>query len=428
MCASVTSVTSTGNESQLVHIGRQAIHDRTGEVVGYELLFRGGADATEAHRRNAYATSQVIVNAFAEFGLEQLVGDRPCFLNLTREFLVGDLPLPFGPEQVVLEVLETVDVDDDVFAGVTMLADQGYLIALDDFVLGDGHDRLLDLASYVKLDLLDVDAATVTSTVTAVREYRHIKLVAERIESPHTRALAHDLGFDLFQGHIFGRPQTLTAVSLNPSRMRRLELFGALTSADIQMQQVVQIVTTDPALSYRVLQATNSASVGLPRKVSSVHEAITMLGIDRIRQWVALMLVSDISEATEEQLSTMMSRARLCQMIAERLEVPTDAAFTVGLLAGVAELVAEPMGELLVRLPVSTEITDALLHGRGRLGQVLSMVRAYEQSDLPALKTGPVSSAEMARAYLSALGWSQRTMAGAMSVPRRRPSARVAGS
>jgi len=410
----VTSATSTGSDSQLVHIGRQAIYDRAGEVIGYELLFRGGIEDTEAHRRNAYATSQVIVNAFAEFGLEQIVGGKPCFLNLTREFLVGDLPLPFEPGRVVLEILESVVLDDDVLAGVASLVEQGFQIALDDFVWGQGHEKLLDLASYVKIDMLESDPQTVVSTVFTVRRHPQIKLVAERVQTPELQDLAQKFGFDYFQGHAYGRPQTLSAISLNPSRMRRLELFGALTAADIEMNKVVQIVTTDPALSYRVLQATNSAATGLPRKVASVREAIMMLGTDRIRQWVALMLVSDISEATEEQLSTMMSRAKLCQTIADRLNVPSDAAFTVGLLSGVGELVAEPMAELVSRMPVTAEIVEALVHGKGRLGEVLAMVQAYEKSDLSALREAPVSSAELARAYLSALGWSQRTVGGVL--------------
>src|SRR3569833_3570869 len=86
----------------LVHVGRQALYDRAGRVAGYELLFRGDAAAVEAHERGAYATSRVLVTAFTAVGIAPLVGDALCFVNLTREFIVGELPLPFGTEQVVL--------------------------------------------------------------------------------------------------------------------------------------------------------------------------------------------------------------------------------------------------------------------------------------------------------------------------------------
>ena len=401
--------------TQLVHIGRQPIYDWSGRIVGYELLFRGSADETEASRRSAYATSQVIVNAFTEFGLEHLVGGRTCFINLTRDFLVGDLPLPFDPEHAVLEILETVEVDDAVVAGVEDLVKRGYRIALDDFVFGLGHERLLGLASYVKLDLLIREPDELAEVVESCRRYPGLMLVAERVENDEHVLIARRLGFDLVQGYAVGRPQVITAMSLSPSRLRRLELLAAVMAEDADISGVVRIVSSDPALSYRVLRATNTAAVGLPRRVSSVRDAVVLLGLAKIRQWVALMLVSDIADsADEEQLATTMARARLCQTVAERMDLSGDSAFTVGLLAGVADLLAEPIADLVSRLPLSAEVADALVDGRGRLGQVLSIVRAYEVADDAALAVSPVSPADLAKAYLAAIGWSMETVQGAL--------------
>jgi c-di-GMP-related signal transduction protein len=408
----VTLVTEAAGASGLVHIGRQPIHDRSGAIVAYELLFRGTRTATAATKFDAHATTQVILSAFQEFGLEQIVGGKRCLLNMTREFLVGDLPLPFGSDRVVLEVLETVAIDEEVIAGVAGLAARGFEIALDDFVWGSGHERLLGLAAYVKLDVLGVPLPDVELALRDVRRYPHIKVLAERIETREQLDALMALGFDFFQGHVYAKPQTLTAVSVNPSRMRRLELFTALSAADTDIDEVVPIVTADPALSFRVLQATNSASMGLARKVASVREAVTVLGADRVRQWVVLLMASDVAEASPEQLAGTLTRARLCQLVARHAGAPTDAAFTVGLLSGVAELVAEPIEDLVPRLPVTPDIAAALTGGKGRLGAVLALVRAYESSDLPALAASPLSAPELARAYLSAVGWSEAALAG----------------
>lgn len=395
-----------------VHIGRQPIYDRGGAVVAYELLFRGSRTAVAADQSDAYATTQVILNAFAEFGLRQIVGDRRCLLNMTREFLVGELPLPFEPDRVVLEVLETVEVDDEVIAGVGALVERGFQIALDDFVFGTGHERLLGLASYVKLDVLGLEPAAIAESVARLRRRRpHLRLLAERIETAAQLDVVRGLGFDLFQGHIFARAQTLTAVSVNPSRMRRLELFTALTAANADLDQVVPIVTADPALSFRVLQATNAAAHGRYRKVSSIREAVTVLGYERIQQWVVLLMASDVAATSPEHLAGTLTRARLCQLIGRQAGVASDAAFTVGLLSGVADLLAEPMEDLVPRLPVTPEIAAALVDGSGRLGQVLTLARAYEQSDLPALAAAPMPTAELARAYLSAVGWTEDAIA-----------------
>jgi c-di-GMP-related signal transduction protein len=405
--------------SHHVHIGRQPIYDRAGEVFGYELLFRGSGDALDATQANAYATSQVILNAFTEFGIGELVGDRMCFINLTRDYLVGALVLPFEPGQAVLEVLETITVDDAVVTGVATLAERGYRIALDDFVWGTGHERLLGFASYVKLDILGADPVAVAETVRRVRVHPQVRLVAERLESDGDVAFARGLGFEYFQGYVLSRPQVLSAPTLPVSRLRRVSLLGALTGANVDIEQVVSIVTGDPALSFRVLRATNSVSAGLPRKVASVRDAVMLLGARRIRQWVALMIVSDLAEGSDEQLATTMTRARLCQNVAERLGLPGDPAFTVGLLAGVADLLGEPATELVDRLPLAPEVSAALVGGTGPLGEVLNMVRAYEACDDDTLVNAPVSSAELAYEYLAALGWSVRTVDGVLGAGTR---------
>src|SRR5439155_24401678 len=124
------------------------------------------------------------VNTFGEFGLTDLAGGLPCFVNLTREFLTGRLPLPFGPEQAVLEVLETVEVDDEVAAGVDRLVDQGYAIALDDFVRGSSHERLLKQESAVKLDLLCTSPERLVGIIDAWSASPEITRLGERLDTP----------------------------------------------------------------------------------------------------------------------------------------------------------------------------------------------------------------------------------------------------
>jgi c-di-GMP-related signal transduction protein len=394
----------------VVHVGRQPIYDRAGALVGYELLFRAHADAVTATECGAYATSQVIITAVTEIGIGPLVGERMCFLNLTREFLVGELPLPFDHRQVVLEVLETVEVDDEVVAGVTALVAQGYRIALDDFVRRLGHERLLALATFVKIDILDADPADVAETVAACRRYPDVRLVAERVETEAHLRFAEDLGFDLFQGYHLGRPQVVSAPALSPSRLRRVELLGLLVGPDIPLARVVRLVTSDPALSLRLLAAANADSLGLPVMVASVHDAVTLLGVSRLRDWATLMLVSDLDSGDERDMAAAVTRARMCQNLAERMDVPGEPAFTVGLISAVAELLDQPVADLAPRLSLTAEITEALVAGAGPLGELLALVDAYEASDLPALVAGPLPGRDAARSYLDAVAWSTRML------------------
>ena len=405
----VKSPVPTPNGTHLVHVGRQPIFDRGGEVVAYELLFRGSAEAVEAGRRDTYATSQVIVNTFTEFGMTEVVGDRLCFINLTAEFLTGELTLPFGPEQVVLEVLETVTIDDTVIEGITALARAGYRIALDDFVWASGHERLLGLASFVKLDLLDGDLQRLDEIVAACRRHPGIQIVAERLETPAQLELADRYGMELRQGYALSRPQVLTTASLSPSRLRRLELLGALSAPDVNLDGILSIIARDPALSLRLLRASNSAAAGAATRVSSVRQAVVMVGLTHIRRWTILMVIDDLAEATEEQMVAVLARARFCENVAGVVGAPADAAFMAGVVSGVAALLGMPRAAMAAQLPLSGEMSAALVHSAGALGRVLRIVDAYDAGDL--------LDADLAAHYMDAMCWSTRAVRATAGAP-----------
>lgn len=402
----------------LIHVGRQPIYDRAGDVMAYELLFRDTREATRATRRSAEATGRVIISAFTEFGLDRLVGTRACFINVTREFLVGEFAIPFEPHQSVLEIVETVDVDEAVTAGVRDLVNRGYTIALDDFTPGP-QAELLQFATYVKVDLLDVDPALVDETLELCRQYPHVLLVAERLETEAELQRAFALGFDYFQGHVLGKPHVVSMATMSPARVTRMQVLAALSADDVDFDAVIDAISRDPALTYRLLQAVNSAATGVGNRVASVREAAVLLGLATVRQWITLMLVSDLADATEDQLAITMTRARACRNMAQRLGLPADPAFTVGLLSGFAQITGQPPAELGKTLPLAPEITDALIGGAGKLGEVLAVVRDYENGDPTAL-TDLLGPEDAIKAYLSAVEWSTDMLhAGAIAVSRR---------
>jgi EAL and modified HD-GYP domain-containing signal transduction protein len=171
--------------------------------------------------------------------------------------------------------------------------------------------------------------------------------------------------------------------------VRRAELLGLLVNPDVALPGAVSLVTGDPALSLRMLSVANADALSLPVTVSSIHEAVMLLGVDRLRDWAALMLVSDLHHGDEPALTAAVTRARMCQKIAERLGIPAEAAFTVGLISAAAELLSQAPADLAPRLPLNDEVTEALVAGTGPLADLLSLVFEYESSDLPALITPP---------------------------------------
>jgi c-di-GMP-related signal transduction protein len=393
---------------QEVYVGRQPILDKSLAVFGYELLFRHGPTAAYAGEDGDRATSRVIVNTFAEFGLESLVGSTLAFVNLTRHFIVGALPLPFGPEHVVLEILETTMVDDEVLAGLHTLIASGYKLAIDDY-RADDYARtklLLPLADYVKVDILDQDDDELAACVEQCRPHP-ARLIAERVETRETMDRCLQLGFDLFQGYLLGRPTVLSTPSLSPSSIACMELLTRLTKPGVRFSDLEEIVRLDVALSYRVLRAVNAAAPGLVRPIASVREALVLLGHRQLRAWVLLSVLADANEVVEEQLIAAMTRARMCELLAPRVPgLNVDSTFLAGLLSTLDFLLGLPMTEVVKRLPLDESIRLALVDHAGSLGRLLDTVSAYEAADLEALSTSSIDFADLASAYLTAVGWS----------------------
>ena len=185
--------------------------------------------------------------------------------------------------------------------------------------------------------------------------------------------------------------------------------LGVLGRPNADFEEVLSIIASDPALTMRVLRASNSAAVGTIRRVSSIRQAVVMLGLAHIRRWAMLMVVDDVAEATEAQLTDALMRARLCQNLAGRFDVNPDAAFVAGLVTAVADLLGITAASLVNHLPLTADLSAALTRGTGRLGRMLRVVDAYEHGDL-ALRGIAHAGNDLTSAVMDALRWSAQTV------------------
>lgn len=411
MTAGTTGALGQGTGSS-AHVARQPIYTADQRLFGYELLFRGTASSSEAsvaQKDDDSATTSTILAAFSEFGAEALLGGKPGFINLTRAFIVGDLPLPFAPEAAVLEVLETVTLDDEVVAGAARLAAQGYRLALDDFVWSPESEPLLAIAAIAKIDVLALTWEEVEFTVERCRAH-NLQLLAEKVEDAAMLERCYAAGFELFQGFHLGRPETMTIETLSPGQALALELVGRLGDPKTTASEIETSVRRDPALVYRLLRIANSAATGARRQVSSIRDALVMVGMSRLRAWLVLLAMS--SKGTgENRVVDALARARTCERVARGTDlVSPDVAFTAGLLHGVAESLGLPPDAMLERIPsLTTEIADALQYRPGPLTDILTAVLAYEQSDVVTMTAHQIPISTLAEAYLAALAWTTET-------------------
>ncbi len=383
-----------------VRVARQAIYDAQRRLVSYELLFRNQSDAPGTEVAGEQATSQVIASTFGTFGLEAISDGRPVFINFTRAFLTGVIPVPVEPETVIVEVGETVDVDHELLLGLTQLRQAGYRLAVSSYRGEVGRSALLEIADYVKLSVHTLPTLVLPGLVAQCRQVG-ATLVASDVEEAETFQRAVDLGFDLFQGRHLAKPSVLERRTLSPSQLVCVRLLNDLADPEVSVQRIEQLVGTDPGLTLRLLRTANSAGAGAAHEVTSLRQALVLIGPRRLRSWVVLTLLEgSTTRNTSDDLWSVLARAHTCQRLAVD---SSDMAFTIGLLSGCADLLGAELSVVADGSGVGPQARHALVDGEGAAGRALLAVLAHERDDAAAVTEAGLVPFDVSRAYLESL-------------------------
>jgi c-di-GMP phosphodiesterase len=395
-------------------LARQPIFDGNMKVVAYELLCRNSDLKFISTTDGDAASSQVLLNAFTELPIEQVVGSHKAFVNFTRTLLTT--PPPFNRQKLVIEVLEGQRVDAAMLHSLKQLREQGYTIALDDFELDDNSENLVAYADIVKLDVLSLSPEKLQYHIDYLKPFA-ITLIAEKVETYEMFEQCKALGFDLFQGYFLAKPRVITGRKISENKQSVLQLLSALQDQDAPIEKIERMIARDTLLSFKLLRLVNSAAFGLSRNVESLRQAIILLGLNKLRNWVNLLALSNLSGKPHELSVAALTRARMCEMLALKINQRNrpDAYFTVGLLSTLDAFLDAPLEELLSNLSLSETLNKAMLSYAGPEGMVLKVVRAHEQGhwqdiDWQQLDGLGLTPEIMAEIYLDSLQWVAETM------------------
>lgn len=389
-------------------IGRQPIFNRNINVYAYELLYRHGFVPHAVIDDDDAASGTVLVNLLLEIGLNTLVGDHKAFCNFTRGFLLQEKDLTFAAGQLVIEVLESVEAEDEILAAVRGYAERGHLIALDDFVYKEQLRPLVELADLIKIDVLELGMEKVAEQLKTLRAIKPLKFLAEKVETRQEFEQCLALGFDYFQGYFFSKPVVVTGKKLPPARLAMVRLMAELQHPDVSMERIEQVIESDVNLSVKLLRQVNSSYYSLISEVTSIRQAIVRVGLQHIRAWASIMIMGSVSDKPDELMTMALVRAKMCELLTRQSHCGDEtSSFTVGLFSLLESILDAPMEQILKELPLSDEINQALLHGTGCFGKVLSCVQNYEQGNWAAVNACCQGREMVVDAYWEAVAWAE---------------------
>lgn len=350
-----------------IYVARQPIFTAEMEIWGYELLFRHADTAQGAMITDGdQATTQVIADGFTLAAQGMRKGAK-ALINFPRNILVGATPYVLPPERCVVEILETVQPEPDVMDACRELKNNGYTLALDDFVGQPGFEPLCEIADIVKVDILDKKPSDVIEIVKGLSRYK-AKLLAEKVENLEMFTICKRLGFVFFQGYFFSKPEVIPGRKLSASQTTKIKLLKELSDSNADLSRLVEIIQTDLSISYRLLQYINSARFGLQGKIESIQRAVTMLGRQNLRQWLQVIILSDINttDKAQELVRISVQRGRFLQLVAERHATPFahDGMFLLGFFSLLDAILDQFMDQVMDEIPIDPEIRIALTDSR----------------------------------------------------------------
>ncbi|TDF35771.1 EAL domain-containing protein [Alteromonadaceae bacterium M269] len=364
------------------YVARQPILDKKQNVYAYELLFRDGKSNCFPDIPPDEATSKILANNYLTLGIEDIACHKRSFINFHRDTILHSFPTTLDPARVVIELVETVPVSDQMVEACSNIKNQGYSLALDDHTFDPRWKMFMPHVDLLKVDLHLCSFETIEKNLPNLKD-TDVKLVAEKVETHEQFNRCKELGFDYFQGYFFARPEVIKTRNLPTSKLALVELMGLASHKHFDFDKVNEIIERDVGLSYMLLRFINNPTINKRQKISSLRHALNYMGEVELRKFVSLIVLANIGDDKPiELIHLSLVRARFCDSLAQEKGIGDNppAGFLVGLFSLLDALLDQDMHAVLKKLPLADDILAALRGEEGTLKNYLCMVKALESA------------------------------------------------
>ena len=396
---------------------RQPILDIDKNVYGYELLFRTSTDNVFPDIDEEKATSKMIEGLQFDLGLDKISAGKVAFINFTEQSILQSYPLLLPKNKVVVEVLETVKPTAAVFKQLEILFEKGYTIAFDDFIHSNEWERFYKLCKIIKVDCLNVSDEQLIDIEKLITRHPHIILLAEKVESYEEYKRYAALGFTLFQGYFFSKPEVMKSVSMSSSQSLLSSLLNEVSRDEPDIDQITKLIEIDAGLSFKVLRYTQSPIFQRRKKIDSIRQAVVLLGEKELENFIMLLFAASLGEDKPTELIKLsIHRAKFCEQLAllSNKSDQVSSAFLVGMLSLIDAMLDSSIEELIGNMPLSNKIKQALLVHKGWLANVILLCQLMEKGDWKKLEKAcslmKIDCEEVVQAYDESGVWDEHRL------------------
>lgn len=367
-----------------IFLARQAIYDKKGNVIAYELLFRNSKENYFSENIDEEkATIKLIANC-GTIGLGKLTNNKRAFINFPRGVLLKDMISLLSAENIVVEILENVEATEDILLYLRELKEKKYILSLDDVSNKERCSQFGDLIDIYKIDFMAADKEERKLILSEIRKINpRAELLAEKIENEDEYKEALEDGYSYFQGYYFSRPVMVSEKDISVRNINCFNIMVELLDPEFNLDKVENIIKSDVAISYKLIKFLNSSKFGFLQEITSIRQAIMMLGRNELKKWLSLIAISEMHNNNEEVTNSSIVRACFCELIAlEIAKEKASNAFMTGLFSNLDNFINKDMIDIIKDIPLSGDVKEALLGADNIIGNILKLVYAYENVDM----------------------------------------------
>lgn len=367
------------------YIARQEIVDVNDKIIAYELLFRDHAHGIKEFPTNLKATSQVMMNVLANITITDVVPQNiKAFINIDETVLTSGIIDILDKNIFVLEVLETTDLTEKVIKKIVQYHKAGFVIAIDDFDCSDEMiKKFTPILKYISLVKIDVMSSNQENLKNLMSKFKQLgkKVLAEKVETEEEYESCIKMGFDLFQGYYFSKPEVIEInIHKEATHIVILQLIGLLKE-DAETSKVEKFVRSRPDLSLKLIKYLNNQK-DFSSEIDSITQVITLMGRERLMRWLLLYIYSEVSTSPLSENVLLLAQKRAEKMEEDAPLHMKDKAYLAGMFSMLDILFDTSMQELMSHVKMDKEIVNLVINKTGRFSDSLKTIEKKEKEEL----------------------------------------------
>lgn len=370
------------------YIVRQPVKDLKGGIIGYEIQYHGENQAysTEEGGSSDFAAADTIYSFLTQNTGKALKGSLN-FMTFTTTLLMKQTPKLFGSNDLVIQVGEDVIIHPLAMRFLERYNKEGYKLAVNDFQFSPRYFSIIDKFDYIKINFQTAADVSIRNIVELAHSMGK-KCIAIGVDTEDLYQKAFIMEMDAMEG-LWVAEKLFTAVhSSSFLQSSFFRLLVAINRDDPDVEEIEQIISMDAVLTYSLLKIVNSSYFALRNRATDVHQAIIVMGLGQLRQWIYLLGTGNGEEGPdanqEEFLKLSFMRGSFCSALvklARNMPISQNEAYLMGMFSTLNYLIAAPLEEILADLPITQEVKDALLFHTGKCGDLYDLVLSYERAD-----------------------------------------------